>query len=392
MKKTALLFLLPLFILFSCKQQAKSDHPALTKKVDVFGIPIYATETAPDNKLLHAAHVLAEFLDNNEDGSPDNPLVVDALLTAKAILVMTPNSGPEWELILPDLHYAFPDAVYHDNFANEARPNALADGKFDGLWEETLHLITRHGWGNAYPEVFGPSPGTKIGDAVDGARGGQFLHVPEAYPEKAWYTYYDESCGYGCQIDEYVYWALTSLLGVQDRSGLDNEWKLNTEEKLKEGDPAIYSLLTNPEYKFPTIIPHGDYTGYELIIEECFIEIKVQKENEFPPDGKYPAEVAFITECQAPGGEAMKISFIISEDRKYGGRKLALMADTRYEPGSQLAKVLEEIKPELSSLESLTYSDIKSIEGSKVWLTTEPMTGSTGAIFPKIVKIEPIEN
>ncbi len=34
----------------------------------------------------------------------------------------------------------------------------------------------------------------------------------------------------------------------------------------------------------------------------------------------------------------------------------------------------------------------KQVEGSKVWLTTEPMTGSTGAVFPKIVKIEPIEN
>jgi hypothetical protein len=28
-----------------------------------------------------------------------------------------------------------------------------------------------------------------------------------------------------------------------------------------EGDPDIYNLLTEPEYKFPTILPDGNYQG-----------------------------------------------------------------------------------------------------------------------------------
>ena len=30
-------------------------------------------------------------------------------------------------------------------------------------------------------------------------------------------------------------------------------------EKVQEKDPEIYSILTNPEYKFATILPIGDY-------------------------------------------------------------------------------------------------------------------------------------
>ena len=42
-------------------------------QVSVFGIRVYATAETPNEKVLHAAHVLAQYLDNDEDGVPDNP-------------------------------------------------------------------------------------------------------------------------------------------------------------------------------------------------------------------------------------------------------------------------------------------------------------------------------
>jgi hypothetical protein len=368
------------------------DVPSFTKQVEVFGIRIYATATAPDEKLLHAANVLAEFLDNDEDGAPDNPRVVGALLQKKAILIMTKDSGEAWEAIHDDLHYVFPDGVYHDQFADETIPNAIDQGIFDGCWEETLHLITRIGYGDAYPSVFGLRSGTEIAAAVNLARGGHFENVPEKYPDDAWYTYYDETCRYGCQINEYMYWALTSILGAQDKPGrleqIGEEWPLNTKEKVREGDPAIYALLTDPKYNFPTVLPDGKYGTKGFTIEEKRFEIKVQQENYVPPEGRYPATVRFITECQAPGGEAVKIAFTVSAGHEYAGRSLSMTVSTQLARDSELFRVLSQISPELRELEPVDKVDLRGFEGRSVWLTTEPMIGKTGSVFPKIVNIE----
>ena len=98
---------------------------------------------------------------------------------------------------------------------------------------------------------------------MDIARGGYFKNVPNSYPTNAWYTYNDQSCDYSCQITEYTYWALTSILGAQEYSGrlnqIKNEWRLNTKDKVENTDIAIYGLLTNQEYKFPTKLPNGKY-------------------------------------------------------------------------------------------------------------------------------------
>ena len=64
-------------------------------------------------------------------------------------------------------------------------------------------------------------------------------------------------------ITEYFYWSLTSILGAQDNrwNEVYLQWKLNTEEKVMETDPDIYNLLTDPQYKLPTILPDGNYQG-----------------------------------------------------------------------------------------------------------------------------------
>ena len=134
---------------------------------------------------------------------------------------------------------------------------------FDATLEEVLHLVTSKGYSEVYPSVFGEYPGSQIGDAMDLARGGQFDAVPASYPAGAWYHYDDWTCDYPCQVTEYFYWALTSILGAQSYPGRCEqilvEWEPCTKELVQQMDPAIYSLLTNPEYKLPTVIPDGTY-------------------------------------------------------------------------------------------------------------------------------------
>jgi hypothetical protein len=235
------------------------------KHVDVFGVKVYATADTPDAKVMHAANVLAQYLDNDADGKPDNLLVIKAMLKAKAGMMMVATQRAMEEL---DVHKHIPEKIWNNMtmqglWGEETLPGAAKRGRFDATLEEVLHLVTQVGFAHAYSKVFGEKSGSQIADAMDKARGGHFRKVPKKYPKGAWYTYDDRSCDYGCQITEYTYWGLTSILGAQDYPGrlddIKQEWRPNTKEKLKHMDPALYKLLTDPQYKWPTVLPNGKY-------------------------------------------------------------------------------------------------------------------------------------
>ena len=118
---------------------------------------------------------------------------------------------------------------------------------------------------SVYPEVFGEFRGSQLANAMDAARGGYFRTPPRSYPPGAWYTYNDRTCTYACQITEYIYWALTSLLGAQDfpgrREEIENEWQLNTAATLLSRDRAVVQVLKDTDYNLPTRLPDGNYAS-----------------------------------------------------------------------------------------------------------------------------------
>ncbi|MCG8330338.1 MAG: hypothetical protein MI974_21750 [Chitinophagales bacterium] len=230
---------------------------SFNRKVVVFDIPIYAVSTVEDAKLLHAANVMAQYLDNDEDGTIDNQQVVNAMIANKAFMVMWKSES--------DLNIDPPsDRLGQDLGNDETHPSFVANGKtgaFDATLEEVLHIITHAGYAEAYPDIFGETAGTALANAMDIARGGHFVSIPNPYPSEAWYTYDDSTCDYNCMATEYIYWALTSILGAQDNrlNEIQQEWKLNTKDKVQQTDVAIYQLLNDSQYKFPTVLPDGTY-------------------------------------------------------------------------------------------------------------------------------------
>ena len=245
-----------------------ASEPAAVRRVfdrqlTVFGLHVLATKRTPTSKLQHAAAILAGYLDNDLNGKPDNPRVAKALLKQRATLVMfaTEREAGRLERILPD---SWQDSrITIGLFGEETQPDGVKRRRFDASYEEIFHMITHAGYAAAYPEVFGMKPGSQLANAMDKARGGRFLRVPRRYPRGAWYTYDDRSCDYGCQTQEYIYWGMTSLLGAQAPAWryqeIRREWRLNTPEKFQAGDPALYKLLTDPRYHFPTRLPDGRY-------------------------------------------------------------------------------------------------------------------------------------
>lgn len=229
----------------------------INRKVVVFGIDIYAAKKVEDAKLLHAANIMAQYLDNDEDGVVDDPLVLEKMIENKAFLIMWKRKS--------DMSKFPSDRMGQDLGNGETNPSYVSTGKtgqFDASLEEVLHIINNAGHSYAYPQAFGQNSGSDLANAMDIARGGQFLDIPNSYPSNAWYTYDDKTCDYAsCQTIEYLYWALTSILGAQEnRLGeIGHEWKLNTKTLVETTDAAIYSLLTDPAYKMPTVLPDGTY-------------------------------------------------------------------------------------------------------------------------------------
>ena len=227
------------------------------RKVNVWGIDIYAADKVEDEKLLHAANIMAQYLDNDEDGVVDNELVLDNMLENEAFLFLWnkqrdfPNNVPE-------------ERIGQDLGNDETRPEWHTNGQtgqFDASLEEVWHIISTAGHAYAYPDIFAESANTALTDAMDIARGGYFEEIPNPYPNGAWYTYDDQTCDYGCMVAEYFYWAMTSLLGAQANrlDEIQQEWDLNTPELLESTDQVVYELLTNPEYKLPMVLPDGTY-------------------------------------------------------------------------------------------------------------------------------------
>ena len=245
---------------FTIVANADPGFSNFNRKVVVFGIDIYAVTAVEDSKLLHAANVMAQYLDNDEDGTVDNPLVLDKMIANNSFLVMWSTES--------DLDINPPSNRIGQDLGNdETNPTYVLSGKtgrFDASLEEVLHIINNAGHSYAYPEAFGQNVGSNLANAMDIARGGQFLTIPSSYPSSAWYTYFDATCEYdNCQTIEYLYWALTSLLGAQENrlDEIGQEWKLNTRNLVEDTDTAIFALLTNSRYNLPTVLPDGVYRG-----------------------------------------------------------------------------------------------------------------------------------
>lgn len=242
-------------------------RPAFSKAVEVFGVRVVATADVIDRKVLHAAHVLAQYLDNDENGEPDDPLVCQALRQHGAFLAMAANDR-EFDQIELDFEalsaagFELGQDLYAEETLPDGPPHVDASGRFDATLEEVWHLVS-HGWAIAYPEVFGFDPGTTLTDAMDVARGGRHFSLPERYPPAAWYHYDDRTCEYVCMAAEYSYWVLTSLLGGQGFPGraaeISGEWELPTPDLVRGRDRAATALFAGSEFRLPRRLPDGGY-------------------------------------------------------------------------------------------------------------------------------------
>ena len=137
-----------------------------TKYVKVFDLYFVATATCPDHRVLHGASVLYQYIDNDDDGIPDNDKIYAALVSEKATMIMFCD---EKEHRKNRKFYRenerCKDVMVQDLQAAETRPGSRIPHKFDASLEECFHLVTE-GYKIAYPEVFGFKPGSHVAKCI----------------------------------------------------------------------------------------------------------------------------------------------------------------------------------------------------------------------------------
>ena len=92
------------------------DAPAglntvFTKHVDVLGLHVFAKSNVSNSRVLHCAQVLAQWIDNNEDGVPDDPTSHKELVGRYASMLMWWNENQA-----EDDYDQIPDSTW-DNYA-----------------------------------------------------------------------------------------------------------------------------------------------------------------------------------------------------------------------------------------------------------------------------------
>ena len=157
------------FLLFALPGWSEDLQKAIDdffpKQEKVFGVKIIGTENTPLEKINMAANILNQWLDNNNDGNPDNNLVINALIKNNATLIMG-QSEDDLEFFLENLIDVLENTnIDIENFEStlvgliSSEPNVA-------YLEEILHLVTQVGYANAYPEVFGEFKGSSISKAM----------------------------------------------------------------------------------------------------------------------------------------------------------------------------------------------------------------------------------
>ena len=256
-----------------------SQHPTVDcmnevfdKLIDVFGMYVVATSGAPLAYVEHTANVLAEYIDNDADGIPDDQAVLDVLVNGNFVVPVWTESDRVsfWDNARGTYcedNTGMAASMYYE-YDEWALGGIEAAGTWDGNLEEVWHVVSI-GWYATYPEYFGDEPGvSRLTEAMDTARGGQFLTIPSTYPAGSWYRYYDDTCEYGCQMHEYFYWILMANIDALDPSITDkceqsqHEWHICNKAELEQVDVLAFDLFNNHGLSLPTNIPTGNYQPF----------------------------------------------------------------------------------------------------------------------------------
>lgn len=245
------LILAAFFFLTDSEEFKDSENPVANSPIKMFdksavvfdAVTIYGTSKVPVAKLKHTAQVVAQWLDNNEDGVIDDLRLQEALQKNKATMIMSEN-GFSIKAMLK-IQTQLTGSSIQDLYANETNNPERRDAS----QEETHHLIINVGYQKVWPQVFS-----------ENKKDNSLLYKIWKYAdEKGYYYYNDPTCNDACKVTEFVYLATAAYLG-SDIDLASDEMRLKNREALQEKVPEIINIFESKAYAYPIYKwPNGNY-------------------------------------------------------------------------------------------------------------------------------------
>ena len=142
---------------------------------------VLAEPVISEAQLLHVASVVADLLDQDEDGVADDPQLQSVLANGGALMPVLAYEGSPAEEDLWNEYEG--DGISAVLYADEIDPSQPGHWGADATVEEVLHALHHVGHVEMYPAAFGLDPSSSLlSEAMDVARSGQFFDGARGLP------------------------------------------------------------------------------------------------------------------------------------------------------------------------------------------------------------------
>lgn len=240
-----------------------------------FGVLLVATSDYPDELLKYGANIIANLLDNDNDGQADDENVVKLLahngkLNQGASLACgTSEQQERKEEKLTALDMTFSCQTWKGSNSGEATVKAI-------MFEEAFHMVHQSGWAEAYPEALGLNDFTssiicretanlqcvKPGWWHEENKCPNGAPFSPGNPAKSPLKAGDGDCtDANCDCAEYYRQAMTLHMGWYDLDFWYSDYMPSTKEAFKKmSSPELLSMMEDPLYNQPQKPLSGVYT------------------------------------------------------------------------------------------------------------------------------------
>lgn len=241
-------------------------HAGMTRVAMPFGVLLAADDRMPLPYARQAAAVLAEMLDQDRDGRPDDPALVELLADRGTAWLAMPVDEDDWERRqLPRLERALGYDIVIPAWWLEPVPDGPDDHGRAVIVEEIHHFITQFGLSRLHPKIFGVDDWTSvIARETQRARCDFWQHPENDCPGRP-AVFPGECAEPNCDVVEFYHQVVVT------RAGMEPGWRgiefpetrdeleaaLGAEIKAAIDDPRFHQLRHPLRFDYPVDVAAG---------------------------------------------------------------------------------------------------------------------------------------